>query len=185
MDLEKNDWRVFEFDENSELITLGKDDTMYSCTRAVHGLAVCCCSICHKCYNKASSEKSGRPSRCKDTEAKSPNSLKHKTCCHSLHELEREVEPHWCDPNRENDGLFTYNWLIRGKGCVGCNKMFVLKRKNMKIGKLGKDIRDLYPDLNNYVLKQRIEDQAKEAKAKAAAKASATNEVRSLDMDKE
>ena len=63
--------------------------------------------------------------------------------------------------------------------------MFVLKRKNMKIGKLGKDIRDLYPDLKNYVLKQRIEDQAKEAKAKAAAKASAANAARSLDMAKE
>lgn len=163
-ELEEKDWRDFEFDENSDKIILHEGDTTYNCTRAVHGNAQCCYSICQECFNKATSTKSGRPSRCK--EAKSPQTVKHNNCSHSLQDLQHDRMPHWCDPGRaDNNGLFTYNWLRRGKGCVGCNKMFVLK-STKGIGKLSNEVRALYPALKDGSIAAQIEKEAEEDKAK-------------------
>ena len=92
----------------------------------------------------------------------SPNTVKRRLCCHSLHDLQTEMEPHWCNPNDKKIGLFTYNWMLRAKGCVGCNKMYVLKpRKDGKLGKLDDSNRGLYDDLESGVLGKKHEQKEK------------------------
>lgn len=131
-DFKKRQWVGQRFDHNSEVIHIGgRGDYghFYTCCRAKPGVGVCCYAICEHCKLKATgADSGGRPSR--DRCAKTtPNTEKHKHCCHGLQDLEVENEPWWCNPHNKSDGLFSLNWLLRVKGCVGCNKMFVNKAK--------------------------------------------------------
>ena len=150
--LEGADWRIDTFDEESENIPLGNGSFIYCCARAKPGTAKCCYAICQECFDKATTAV-GRRARNRGDGAKPPNSLKNNKCCHNLQDLETELEPWWCDPTRERDGLFTSNWMARAKGCVGCKRMFVLKPKNgWKPNKLEENVRALYPKLHDGTL---------------------------------
>lgn len=156
-ELEKKDWKKFTYDESSEVLRLGKEEGIHLCVKAKPGNAQCCYAICQECYEKASGSKSGRVKRCKGSTQS--NTKKHIDCHHGLSDLTTEMEPFWCDPQRKNDGLFTFNWMNRAKGCIGCNKMFVYapsKDWNKKmIGKLDEEVRKVYSDLNSGALEQK------------------------------
>ena len=148
-DLEKRNWRDYIFDKKSATLPLRDNDTIRVCSKTNHANGACCYALCRECFNRAS-ESGGRLLRCKKTEQNLSNSDKHNNCRHGLHDLQDETNPWWCNPHAQKDGLFTYNWLIRVKGCVGCQKMFVLKpKKDWKVGKLDDNIKSQYGRLNN------------------------------------
>lgn len=155
--LEKADWRSVTYDEKSEPIMLQDTSMFYVCARAKPGTAQCCHAVCQECFNKATTT-NGRRSRGRSVVTKSPNTLKHKQCCHSLHDLEPESAPWWCDPGRKRDGLFSKNWMARNKGCVGCKRMFVWKaKKDWKVSKLDDDVRAMYQKLHDGTLQASFE----------------------------
>lgn len=131
LELEKKKWQGQRFSPASEQIHITKDQTVMVCPRAVSGLAQCCYAVCLGCYNGDNSgeQKSGRNKRSKVADRMridSPMKKRQEECCHQLQDLKVHNNFFWCEPFRKaNDGLFSWTWLQRVKGCAGCNKMFV------------------------------------------------------------
>ena len=87
------------------------------CAKSIVGKSQCCFAVCCDCYNTIplDSEKRGR----KQVKASVQ-------CSHDLQDLKINSNLWWCEPVRKDGkGLFSWTWLQRVKGCVGCNKMFV------------------------------------------------------------
>ena len=124
-ELQLKDWRLQRFDEKSKIVHVNGTQGMYVCTRAKPGYGACCYAVCQDCYNRAFGGGSSRHKRIRDVQI-SPNAEKHKCCRHELHNLEFEPEPWWCDPKQISKGLFTWDWMYKVKGCVGCDRMFVV-----------------------------------------------------------
>lgn len=51
-------------------------------------------------------------------------------CCHSLERLEDQSNAYWCSDHIKH-GLFTDHWFRHPKGCVRCEKMYVLSNKTI------------------------------------------------------
>lgn len=128
LELEKKRWQGQRFSPASEQILLTQDQTVMVCARAVSGLSQCCYALCLECYNGDNSgDKSGRNKRSKVADRmRKDSSMKelHYKCCHELQDLINHTNLYWCELNKKY-GLFSWTWLQRVKGCVGCNKMFV------------------------------------------------------------
>lgn len=141
-------WQGQRFDHLSDIIHLKDRCLFYTCCRAKPGAGVCCYAVCEGCKLQATETVTGRPSRDRSVPT-TPNTEKHKKCCHALQDLEIESDPWWCNPDRAG-GLFSVNWLIRAKGCVGCNKMFVYKaKKGWKPSNLTNEMKGMYEKLDN------------------------------------
>jgi hypothetical protein len=85
---------------------------------------------------------------------KSPNTIKHNQCKHGFQDLVLDTNPYWCNPCDETNGLFSFNWLNRIKGCHRCNRMFVFTkgRKEWKMPKLIPEIQKLWCKLDDGTL---------------------------------